>query len=234
MTHATSFAWGRCAVKMVHVARTGLWGGRTIEQRRADRRARMIGAAIAIWSQHGWATVTMRRICAETSLNDRYFTDEFGDRDGLLVAAWDSIKDNALSTIAAAYALWDENTSWEELTRQVATEIIDWMTVQPAYARILLSRNEGSPALEEHRREALHRAIDLVIGAATPRLRPGYDVQAVKMNAVAGVGAFIELLRSWQSGYLEVDAAQIVDHTAAAAALVSGRVPTRETPVERK
>ena len=41
--------------------------------------------------------------------------------------------------------------------------------------------------------------------------RPGFDEEGLKMDAVAGIGGFIELLRSWQSGYLEVDARRIAE-----------------------
>ena len=125
-----------------------MWGGRTTEQRQVERRNRMIAAAVKIWSDEGWAAVSMRRICAETSVNDRYFYEEFGDKDGLLAATWETVRDDALATLTQAYEVWGVHPSWEEMTQQVATALLDWMTVNPAYARILLNRDESSPALE--------------------------------------------------------------------------------------
>jgi AcrR family transcriptional regulator len=200
-----------------------VWGGRTTEQRQLDRRSRMIAAAVRIWSDEGWAAVSMRRICAATSVNDRYFYEEFSDKDGLLAATWETVRDDALATLTREYAVWGEHPSWEELTRQVATALLDWMTVNPAYARILLNRDESSRTLEQLHRNAFHRAVDLVIGVARPRLEPGFDEDGLKMDAVAGIGGFIELLRSWQSGYLEVDARRIVEHTSSSAARYRGR-----------
>ena len=93
----------------------------------------------------------------------------------------------------------------------------------PAYARILLNRDESSPTLEQLHRNAFHRAVDLVVGVAGPRLEPGFDEEGLKMDAVAGIGGFLELLRAWQSGYLEVDARRIVEHTGSSAARYRGR-----------
>lgn len=118
-----------------------------------------------------------------------------------------------------------EVAPWEDLTRRVAMVFIDWMTEHRAHARILLSNTEGSVALEAHRRAAFHSAAELTLGAARQRLRPGFDEQALRMDTVAGVGAFIELLRAWQSGHIDVSGERVADHIARSAALFSGRLP---------
>ena len=183
----------------------------------------MIAAAIKIWSNEGWAAVSMRRICAGTSVNDRYFYEEFGDKDGLLAAAWGLVRDDALALLTQTYEVWGVHPSWEELTQQVAGALLDWMTVKPTYARILLNRDESNRTLEQLHRSAFHQAVDLVIEVARPRLEPGFDEEGLKMDAVAGIGGFIELLRAWQSGYLAVDAGRIVEHTSRSAARYRGR-----------
>lgn len=209
--------------------RNGVWGGRTAEERRAERRDKMIEAAVDIWSEQGWAAVSMRRVCARTALNDRYFYDEFTDRDGLLVAVWQSIQNDVLRPVAAGYAEWGPHTSWEEVTRIVTTAFVDRIIAEPARAKILLSRNEGSPVLEAHRRTAFQRSIDLVMTAARPRLKPGFDEQALKMDAIVSVGGFVELLRAWQSGLVAVDSSRIVEHMCGLATRFGGRYlqPTR-------
>jgi AcrR family transcriptional regulator len=205
------------------VSRSGVWGGRTTLERRTERRERMIAAAISIWSEEGWAAVSMRRICAQTSLNDRYFYDEFVDRDGLLVAVWEQIQDDVLGAVTAAYQQRGSRTSWEDLTRTATRAFVDRIVAEPLKAKILLSRNEGSPVLEAVRRKAFQRSIGIVMAAARPRMKSGYDEQALEMDAIVSVGGFVELIRTWQSGHLNVDADQIVDYTCGLAAKFSGR-----------
>lgn len=185
----------------------------------------MINAAIAIWSDEGTSAVTMRRVCAETSVNDRYFYEEFGDKDSLLVAAWQTVSDNATATLTQTFQVWTAHPSWTELTRQVATAFMDWMTVHPRYARILLSHNADNPSIEQRRTQAFHGVVSLVMEAARPRLQPGFDEEGFKMDAVAAVGGFIELLRAWQSGFVDVDARRIVEHTANRATRYRDRTP---------
>mgnify|MGYP000405556745 CR=1 FL=1 len=85
------------------------WGGRTGAERRAERRQQLIEAATEIWSESGWAAVTMRGVCARTGLNDRYFYEGFKTRDELLVAAWDGVRNDMLGEVAAL-AIW---MSWK-------------------------------------------------------------------------------------------------------------------------
>ena len=78
-------------------AKAGLWGGRTAEERHAERRQRLVDAATEIWVDSGWAAVTMRGVCARTSLNDRYFYEHFSDRDDLLCTVWDGARDDLIA-----------------------------------------------------------------------------------------------------------------------------------------
>ena len=223
MARATTLTTVSRRCQDVGVSRSGIWGGRTVEQRRVERRARMIAAAIDIWSSDGWPAVSMRRVCATSSVNDRYFYEEFGDKDGLLAAAWTKVRDDVLGVLSQAYEVWGAHPSVEEMTRQVATILLDWMTLNPTQARMLLSRDESNPALQALHRNAFHQAVELVLGVTRPRMKSGFDEAGLKMDAVAAIGGFIEVLRAWQSGYLDVDARRIVEHTSAAAMRYNGR-----------
>src|SRR5512139_974724 len=87
---------GPSPVKMGRVGEsTRTYGGRSAEERRSERRHRLVDAALAIWGEQGWAAVTMRQVCARAGLIDRYFYESFPDRDALLVAVWDQLRDEA-------------------------------------------------------------------------------------------------------------------------------------------
>ncbi len=87
-------------------------GGRTGAERRAERRQRLIDAATEIWSESGWAAVTMRGVCAKTGLNDRYFYEDFKTRDELLVAAWDGVRNEMLGEVSATLADASGSRRW--------------------------------------------------------------------------------------------------------------------------
>ncbi|HET6290833.1 MAG TPA: TetR family transcriptional regulator, partial [Amycolatopsis sp.] len=60
------------------------YSGKTADERRAERRLALLGAALDIWQEQGWAAVTMRGVCARANLTDRYFYESFANRDVLL------------------------------------------------------------------------------------------------------------------------------------------------------
>lgn len=194
------------------MAKTGVWGGRTAEERRAERRDRMIAEAIKIWGEHSWSAVTMRGVCTRSALSDRYFYDEFADLDGLLVAVWRHIRDEVLQSVTDAYTQSVQHTAWEELIRAVMTVFIERIVSESAKTKILLSRNDGSPVLEKERGIAFQQAIELVMTAVRSRLTSVIDEETLRMDTIIGIGGFIELIRAWQSGLLQVDAERIINH----------------------
>ncbi|MEU7145318.1 TetR/AcrR family transcriptional regulator [Nocardia sp. NPDC046473] len=207
------------------MARAGTWGGRTAEQRRAERRERMVGAAIDLWREQGWTAVTMRAVCAGASLNDRYFYEEFADRDGLLVAAWEQVRDDMLSRLTVAFAENIDRTP-QEIARIAAEVVVNRMTEDPDYARILLMHHGGSTALEQCRSSALQLTAGLVVAAAQPFLRPDADQMGLRMDAIVGVGGFVELISAWQAGAIDCDGQEIVDQTVRIATTFGARYLT--------
>lgn len=207
--------------------KAGIWGGRTAAERRAERRRRLIEAATDIWSDSGWAAVTMRGVCAKTSLNDRYFYEEFNDRDGLLVAAWDSVRDDMLKEIEAIFAASADQPPLDSV-RAAILVVIERIAQDPGRAQILLTHHAGSSPLQERRIAALQQASELVVLAAQPHLKPDIDHTAVRMDTLFAVGGFVELITAWHVGLLDVDAQQIVEHSSRLAATLSDQYLRRE------
>ncbi|WP_338079933.1 TetR/AcrR family transcriptional regulator [Antrihabitans stalactiti] len=190
----------------------GTWRGRTTAERRAERRKRLIDAAMDIWRRDGWAAVTMRGVCSKAALNDRYFYAEFGDLDQLLVAVWEHVRDEMLSALTVAFAQ-NLGRSPHEIATAAAEVIVARITDDPGAARILFMHHGGSPALEQCRSTALQLTTGLVVAAAQPHLRAETDQLALRMDAVVAVGGFVELLSAWQAGVIECDGQAIVEQT---------------------
>ncbi|WP_068269534.1 TetR/AcrR family transcriptional regulator [Aldersonia kunmingensis] len=193
-------------------ATAGVWGGRTAEQRRAERRQRLITAATEIWSESGWAAVTMRGVCSRTSLNDRYFYQEFADRDALLAAVWDGARDETIALLATLIA---ENAGRSPLNtlRQAISAVVDRVAGDPGWAQILFGEHTGSQILEQRRSAALQSATDLLVLASSAYTEPDIDETALRMDAFVGIGGFVELIKAWRQGLIGTDAQQIIDHT---------------------
>src|SRR5581483_1962254 len=83
---------------------TRVYGGVDAVERRAARRARLIGAALDLLGTDGWQATTVRAICARAGLTARYFYESFADRDELLLAVFDEIAQEAAAVVLDAVA----------------------------------------------------------------------------------------------------------------------------------
>ncbi|WP_313676640.1 TetR/AcrR family transcriptional regulator [Mycolicibacterium sp.] len=192
-------------------AKAGVWGGRTAAERHAERRQRLIDAATEIWVDSGWAAVTMRGVCARTSLNDRYFYDHFADRDELLATVWDGMKDDLMAKLVTVLTEDSGRPPIETLSKGIAV-VVERIAADPGWAQIMFGHHVGSAVLEQRRTAVLHQATDIMVGVAKPFLKPDADVLGLRMDALVGIGGFVELMTAWQSGLLDVDAPDVIDH----------------------
>lgn len=82
----------------------GRYGGRSAEERRADRRARLIEAGLDTFGTNGYAMSTVGRIAKAANLSTRQYYEEFSSREALLLAVYDAIQADAEQAVAAALA----------------------------------------------------------------------------------------------------------------------------------
>ncbi|HSV40240.1 MAG TPA: TetR/AcrR family transcriptional regulator [Nocardioidaceae bacterium] len=198
------------------------YGGKTAEERRVERRATLVAASLAIWQEQGWAAVTMRGVCARSGLTDRYFYESFSDRDALLVAVWDQMRDETLTMLLSVITTARDLSPLEQL-RAALSAVVHHITDDPARSQIIFGDHAGSAALEQRRRDTVQMSTDLMIATARPYLRPDVDEQAFRINVLVGIGGFVELMLAWRSGLIDADPDSIVDHLQGVGAALAPR-----------
>lgn len=186
------------------------WGGRTAEQRRADRRARLVQAAFEIWGDGGWAAVTMRGVCARAGLIDRYFYESFADRDALLAAVWDQVRDETTEAIIAVHAEMADAHPLD-LLRGVAKVAVTRFAAEPRRARILFGDHSGSSMLEGRRHELTLALTRLMADQGLGHLAAGVDENDYRHSMLMAVGGVMELVSAWRAGAVDLDADGLVD-----------------------
>jgi hypothetical protein len=62
--------------------------GVSAEQRQAERQQKLLEAGLQCFGTHGFYKVTVREICAEAKLTERYFYESFKNTESLLVAVY--------------------------------------------------------------------------------------------------------------------------------------------------
>ena len=205
------------------------YAGKSAEQRRAERRAALVEAAVAIWQEHGWAAVTMRGVCARAGLTDRYFYESFADRDALLATLWDQKRDETLATLFATVTSAADRPPLEQL-RAVEEVVVHQILDDPASAQILFGDHAGSAVLEQRRRDLVRLTTDLIIDFAQPHLAAGIDEQALRVRTLIGMGGFVELMLAWRSGLIDADADAIVGHLSGIAAALATEFLRADVP----
>ncbi|KAA1426383.1 TetR/AcrR family transcriptional regulator [Nocardioides antri] len=198
------------------------YGGKSAEQRRSERRAQLVSAALEIWQEQGWAAVTMRGVCAQAGLTDRYFYESFADRDALLGTVWDQMRDETLAMLLGALEPVAEQGALEQL-HAALDAVVHHIADEPARAQIIFGDHAGSAVLEQRRRDTVQMATDLMIGLARPYLRVGVDEQALRINVLLGIGGFVELMLAWRDGLVEAGTDEIVERLTEVAAALGDR-----------
>ncbi|WP_223163725.1 TetR/AcrR family transcriptional regulator [Nocardioides humilatus] len=208
------------------------YGGKSAEQRRAERRAQLVEAALEIWQEQGWAAVTMRGVCAKAGLTDRYFYESFTDRDALLGTIWDQMRDETLGMLLDAITGVADQDALSQL-RAAVDAVVHHIADEPARAQIIFGDHDGSAVLEQRRRDTVQMATDLMIGMATQFLRDDADLKALRINVLLGIGGFVELMLAWRSGLLEATTDEIVGHLSDVGAALADRFLRPGPPPER-
>ncbi|UUW91386.1 TetR/AcrR family transcriptional regulator [Pimelobacter simplex] len=198
------------------------YGGKSAEQRRAERHEALLVAAQEIWQESGWAAVTMRGVCARAGLTDRYFYESFADRDALLAAIWDQVRDETLAMMLGAIAPHVDDAPLVQLRAALAA-VVHHIGDEPHRAQIVFGDHAGSAILEQRRRETIQLSVDLLIDLARPYLRPDADETGLRISVLLGIGGFVETVLAWRSGLVEVDADELVEHLAGVGASLAPR-----------
>lgn len=64
--------------------------GQAIEDRRAERRQRLLEAGLSVFGEAGYHGATVRSICAAAGLTERYFYESFANSEDLLCAVYEA------------------------------------------------------------------------------------------------------------------------------------------------
>ncbi|MES9538602.1 MULTISPECIES: TetR/AcrR family transcriptional regulator [unclassified Actinomadura] len=199
---------------MTETSRARPYGGVPAEQRRSRRRAALMAAGLELLGTQGWAATTVRKVCAEAGLNDRYFYESFPDREALLLAIVDDQVAQGTDVILSAARGAPRHP--QARTRAVVTAIFDFLTGDPRRAHILTHAFPSSPLLQGRRIE-IFRSMAAIFTAQTHEtldqvLLRDIDVELTGLTLTAGLW---ELFSTWFRGELDVDRDHLIDYTVA-------------------
>ncbi|GGL54282.1 TetR/AcrR family transcriptional regulator [Planomonospora parontospora] len=190
------------------------------EQRRAQRRAALLEAGLEVLGRHGWATATVRGVCKQAGLNDRYFYENFADLDALLLAVVDDQAAQGTAVILTAAEAAPHRL--RARARAVVEAIVDFLSADPRRGRILAQEFSAHPLLQQRRRRII-RTLASVFTAQTrelldevPLSPADLHLTALTVTASLTVTAGLwDLLADWFRGDLDTGRDHLVDYVVA-------------------
>lgn len=177
--------------------RRGRWSGVPLQDRQALRRDQLIAAGVTLLGGAGGPALTVRAVCREAGLTERYFYESFSDRNEFVRAVYDDVCTRAMSTLMSA------TTPREAVERFVALMVDD-----PVRGRVLLLAPEVEPVLVRSGAEWMPSFIRLLQGKLTEISDP--TVQ--NMVATGLIGALTALFTAYLDGRLSASREQFIDY----------------------
>jgi AcrR family transcriptional regulator len=177
--------------------RRGRWSGVPLEDRQVLRRDELIAAGVQLLGGDGGPAVTVRAVCRETGLTERYFYESFTDRDEFVRAVYDDVCARAMSALMSA------TTPREAVERFVALMVDD-----PVRGRVLLLAPAVEPVLVRSGAEWMPSFIDLL----QRKLTQIGDPVRQKMIATSLIGGLTALFTAYLDGRLAASREQFIDY----------------------
>ena len=178
--------------------------------RRAGRRGRLIEAGLRLLGRDGWAAATVRGVCAEAGLTERYFYESFAGRAELLQAIFDSVAAEAAATVLAAVEAAPHD---EHAKSRAAIEAFVQMLTDDRGRATMLIESVSAPELRARRADAVTAFAALISDQGRAFYGPAaVSPKDAELTSLALIGALAELLIAWLDGRLDVSRERLVDH----------------------
>ena len=165
--------------------------GSSAEERRAERRAQIIAAAVQVYGERGFRNASVKAVCEAAGLTERYFYESFANSEALLVAASEQVVGVVRAAMKAAQddAVGDRDSQ----TAAVLQAYFTTLKEHPRSARVFLVEISGvSKAVDQVLDDALEGFADLLTPGPADLVGPAQHL--LRMGIVGGV---LQMTLSW-------------------------------------
>ena len=171
------------------------------EQRRADRRQRLLAAALEVFTTHGYHTARIEQLCSRASVSTRNFYEEFASKEDVLLTLHDQINSAGLATVTDAMKSLSADDPAPSRINCLLEAFWDAVSVDPRLPRLAYLEAPGAtPAMQNQHQQWVHRWAALIESEAHQAAERGIAPERdYRLIAVGLVGSLTGLLREWQA-----------------------------------
>jgi AcrR family transcriptional regulator len=174
-----------------------VYRGQSNDERREDRRERLVAAGLALFGTAGYAATSIEGICASAGVTARHFYEHFASREALLRAVYDGVVADTQRTVLRALT---QAAGPEERAAAGVRAFVHAYLEDSRRARIACVEVIGVSAdFERHRRSVIH-AFASVIQAQAEALAAEGRLERHRNYELAGIamaGAVNEMMSDW-------------------------------------
>ena len=165
--------------------------GASPDERRAERRRRLIAAAVAVYGEQGYRNATVKSVCAAAGLTERYFYESYANSEELLIACFNAVTYRVFDEIEEAAR--QAGRSRARRARAMLTAYFSALRSEPRGARVFLVEIRGvSRAVDAAFDAALAHIGRAVAQAVAPR-----QAQDDALLQAGVVGAVMHIALRW-------------------------------------
>jgi AcrR family transcriptional regulator len=177
--------------------RRGRWTGVPLQDRQTRRRDDLIAAGVQLLGDADGPAVTVRAVCRQAGLTERYFYESFTDRDDFIRAIYDDVCTRAMSLLATA-------STPRDAVEQFVAMVVD----DPVRGRVLLLAPTVEQVLVRSGADWMPSFIELLQRKLTAITDPAIQ----KMTATGLIGGLTALFTAYIDGRLTASREQFIDY----------------------
>lgn len=190
------------------------YAGLSPKERKAQRKQQFLSAGLSLFGSAGYRATTVRAICKEAKLTDRYFYEAFGSLEALVSAVYEhcmtDLSKQVIQSIAQAY-----NSGEAEHAIETGLNTYFQILEDCHIARICMVELEGiSPEVDALYNTYIDSFANILIYLAD-KAYPEWQVPETekKVLAVSLIGALRQSTTNWLVNGYETDRATMVSAT---------------------
>lgn len=184
------------------------------ETRMAERRLKLIEAGIRVFGSTGFHTATVKGLCQEAGLTERYFYESFSNTEALFTACYLHITDNLRIRLQTVVLDMDEE-DLEQTTRRGLGVFFEQFKESPQAARILLVEVlTVNKKLEELSLKTLYSFIEMLEMLAKPLIEQRDKAGRIDSTLLASglVGSVLYMAARWTMDGCRKPVENVVDN----------------------
>lgn len=172
--------------------------GRTLAERRRERREALLAAALEVFGTKGYAASSVEEVCRRAYVSTRNFYEEFANREALLAAVGELVTEQVYRALTDVEVEPGPDLLLRR-TRVRISALVHALLDDPRVARVAMVETVGvNPANEARRRRAHRLYAEWLAGYLSEELEAkGIDARRRQAFALALVGAVSELIGDW-------------------------------------